>query len=100
MMPTGVRRKPWNVEKVETSTALHACRTIPSTRQNNSDHGCATLCTVPVDAVDTVAAARQFTNVNAPSRSRDVPTGGCSGPPAVGTIGHAPHGNCPRSNPR
>jgi hypothetical protein len=54
MMPTGVRRKPWNVEKVETSTALHACRTIPSTRQNNSDHGCATLCTVPVDAVDTV----------------------------------------------
>lgn len=52
-MPTGVRRKPWNVEKVETSTALHACRTIPSTRQNNSDHACATLRTVPVDALVT-----------------------------------------------
>ncbi|WP_143271615.1 hypothetical protein [Bradyrhizobium mercantei] len=38
------------MEKVETSTALHACRTIPSTRQNNSDHASATLCTVPVDA--------------------------------------------------
>jgi len=51
MMPTPVRRKPRNMEKVETSTALHACRTIPSTRQNNSDHACATLCTLPVDAL-------------------------------------------------
>jgi len=72
MMPTGVRRKPCSVEKVETSTALHACRTIPSTRQNNSDHACATLCTVPVDGkvdtkVATMTGALQPTNLNAAS---------------------------------
>ena len=58
MMPTEGRRKPSNMEKVETSTALHACRTIPSTRQNNSDHGLAMLCTVPVDAFDAKIDAR------------------------------------------
>jgi aspartate aminotransferase len=56
MMLMRLRRKPWMMEKVETSTALHTRRTIPSTRQNNSDHACAAR--LPAPLADGRGAAR------------------------------------------
>ena len=91
MMLTGVRRKPCNVEKVETSTALHACRTIPSTQQNNSDHACATLCMVPVDAIDGGGRCAAIQKRQRGSRIAGC-ADGCAGRPAVGSFRQAPHG--------
>ena len=73
MMPKGMRRKSRIVEKVETSTALHARRTIPFTRQNNSDHASATPRAPLIDVrVRRVVA----TNVNARGTRRQ-PVGAC-----------------------